>query len=60
MQNEQYIDELLAGYGTYADSEELVAAGASPQIIATLTLTQTEVSYLTPETTLTTLPCYLA
>ncbi|MEU3221889.1 LxmA leader domain family RiPP [Streptomyces sp. NPDC006976] len=61
MQNEQQgIDELLAGYSTYTDSEELVAAGAAPSVIATITLTNTETTILTPETSITTLPCYLA
>ncbi|MFE6765458.1 MULTISPECIES: LxmA leader domain family RiPP [unclassified Streptomyces] len=61
MQNEQQgIDELLAGYSTYTDSEELVAAGAAQPIIATITMTQTETTIFTPESPVTTLPCYLA
>ncbi|MEV7213659.1 hypothetical protein AB0O31_11280 [Kitasatospora cineracea] len=53
-------DELLAGYSTYTAPEELVAAGAAPQIIGTITMTETGLTILTPETSVTSIPCYLA
>ncbi|MFE9428366.1 LxmA leader domain family RiPP [Kitasatospora sp. NPDC006697] len=59
MENLQSVDELLAGYSTYTNPEELGAAGLAP-IIGTITIGETSTIGFTPESPATSVPCYLA
>jgi hypothetical protein len=58
----QSADQLLSGYQAYTAADDIVAAGAenNTHIIMTVTMTQTETTIFTPESPLTTVPCYLA